>query len=197
MAAQRDIVILGAGHNALVTAFYLAKKGHKPFVLERRDVVGGSAVTEEFFPGFKLSTVAHASGPLLSEIANDMQLARHGLQMIEPAARLFAPSPDGSSVTFFSDHRATQKQIDRARIFARRGFHQHIDRLAHDSHGRHQDQRCDHADDHAGKNPRQVAGSKGRIGRRRFLVIASEAKQSSVPRGLDCFVTLLLAMTTE
>ncbi len=112
MAAQRDIVILGAGHNALVTAFYLAKKGHKPLLLERRDVVGGSAVTEEFHPGFKLSTVAHASGPLLSEIAEDMQLARHGLQMIEPAVRLFAPASDGSSITFFNDHRATQQQIE-------------------------------------------------------------------------------------
>ena len=112
MAAQRDIVILGAGHNALVTAFYLAKKGHKPLLLERRDAVGGSAVTEEFFPGFKLSTVAHASGPLLSEIASDMQLSRHGLEMIEPAARLFAPAPDGSSITFFNDHRATQQQIE-------------------------------------------------------------------------------------
>ena len=94
MAAQRDILIVGGGHNALVTAFYLAKKGHKPLVLERRSVVGGAAVTEEFHPGFKCSTVAHAGGPPLAEIVKDMQLARHGLEKLESPVRVFAPSPD-------------------------------------------------------------------------------------------------------
>ena len=65
VAAKRDIIILGGGHNALVTAFYLAKAGHKPLVLERRNVVGGAAITEEFHPGFKCSTLAHAGGPPL------------------------------------------------------------------------------------------------------------------------------------
>ncbi len=112
MANQRDILILGGGHNALVTAFYLAKKGHRPLVLERRDVIGGAAVTEEFFPGFKLSTVAHASGPLLPEIAADMQLARHGLQLSEPAVRLFAPSLDAQPLLLHSDLAATLRNIE-------------------------------------------------------------------------------------
>src|ERR1700675_4270089 len=103
MAAPRDVVILGAGHNALVAAFYLARKGFKALVLERRPVVGGAAVTEEFHPGFRCSTVAHAAGPLLPKIARDMQLSRHGLEMIEPKVRLLAPSPDGRALVLLSD----------------------------------------------------------------------------------------------
>lgn len=111
MAAPRDVVILGAGHNALVAAFYLARKGFKPLLLERRPVVGGAAVTEEFHPGFRCSTLAHAAGPLLPEIARDMQLARHGLEMIEPKVRLLAPSPDGRALALFSDPAATAREI--------------------------------------------------------------------------------------
>ncbi|MFZ3217121.1 MAG: NAD(P)/FAD-dependent oxidoreductase [Candidatus Acidiferrales bacterium] len=112
MAAQRDILILGGGHNALVTAFYLAKKGHKPLVLERRGIVGGAAVTEEFHPGFKCSTVAHAGGPLLADIAKDMQLARHGLETLESPVRLFAPAPDGRALVLHTDAAASARQID-------------------------------------------------------------------------------------
>ena len=111
MASPRDIVILGAGHNGLVTAFYLAKAGHKPLVLERRSVVGGAAVTDEFVPGFKCSTLAHASGPLLSEISRDMQLERHGLSMIEPTVRLFALEPDGRGLILHSNTGDSVQQI--------------------------------------------------------------------------------------
>jgi phytoene dehydrogenase-like protein len=111
VAATRHVVILGAGHNALVTAFYLAKKGWKPLVLERRAVIGGAAITEEFAPGFRCSTLAHSAGPLLLSVTRDMQLARHGLQMIEPAVRLFAPSPDGRALVLYSDHSASARQI--------------------------------------------------------------------------------------
>jgi phytoene dehydrogenase-like protein len=112
VAAARDIVIIGGGHNALVTAFYLARKGRKPLVLERRDVIGGAAVTEEFHPGFRCSTLAHSAGPLLPEIAHDMQLARHGLQMIEPLVRLSAPSPDGRALVLHSDAAASARAIE-------------------------------------------------------------------------------------
>ncbi|HZD94300.1 MAG TPA: FAD-dependent oxidoreductase, partial [Candidatus Sulfotelmatobacter sp.] len=64
MAETRDVIIIGGGHNGLVTAFYLAKAGFKPLVLERRPQVGGAAVTEEFSPGFRCSTLAHSAGPL-------------------------------------------------------------------------------------------------------------------------------------
>jgi phytoene dehydrogenase-like protein len=95
MAAIHDVLIIGAGHNGLVTAFYLAKAGLKPLVLERRSVTGGAAITDEFHPGFKCSTLAHAAGPLAPAIIRDMQLVHHGLEMIRPEVRVFAPSPDG------------------------------------------------------------------------------------------------------
>jgi len=95
MATAHNVVIIGAGHNGLVTAFYLAKAGLKPLVLERRPVAGGAAVTDEFYPGFKCSTLAHAAGPIAPAIVRDMQLERHGLEIIRPEVRVFAPSPDG------------------------------------------------------------------------------------------------------
>ncbi len=114
MPAKRDIVIIGAGHNGLVTAFYLAKAGLKPLVLERRAVVGGPANTEEFHPGFKAS-LAHASGPLLPEISRAMNLQRHGLQMLEPAVRLCAlGSPgDGRALLLHTQLAETQREIER------------------------------------------------------------------------------------
>ena len=74
MADNRDVVIIGGGHNGLVTAFYLAKAGFKPLVLERRAQIGGAAITEEFHPGFRCSTLAHAAGPIRPDIVRDMQL---------------------------------------------------------------------------------------------------------------------------
>lgn len=113
MAAVREIVILGAGHNALVAAFYLAQKGLKPLVLERRAMVGGAAVTEEFHPGFRCSTVAHAGGPPLASIVRDMQLNRHGLEKLESPVRLLAPSPDGRALMLATDPIAAARQIER------------------------------------------------------------------------------------
>jgi phytoene dehydrogenase-like protein len=113
VVVQRDILILGAGHNALVAAFYLAKKGFRPLVLERRSVVGGAAITEEFHPGFRCSTLAHAGGPPLASIVEDMQLAKFGLERLESPVRLFAPSPDGRGLTLFTDPAASAKEIDK------------------------------------------------------------------------------------
>src|ERR1044071_2746040 len=72
------VVIVGAGHNGLVAACYLAKAGLKPLVLERRGVVGGAAVTEEFHEGFRCSTLAHAAGPLVPQVVRELGLERHG-----------------------------------------------------------------------------------------------------------------------
>ena len=80
MPDTRDVVIIGGGHNGLVTAFYLAKAGFKPLVLERRAQVGGAAITEEFHPGFRCSTLAHTAGPIRPDIVRDMQLEKHGLK---------------------------------------------------------------------------------------------------------------------
>jgi phytoene dehydrogenase-like protein len=111
--AQRDIVILGGGHNALVTAFYLAQKGLKPLVLERRSIVGGAAITEEFHPGFRCSTLAHAGGPPLASIVEDMQLAKFGLERLQSPVRLLAPSPDGRALTLYTDPAASAREVDK------------------------------------------------------------------------------------
>src|SRR5207302_3380007 len=99
----RDVIIIGSGHNGLVTAFYLAKAGFKPLVLERRPQAGGAAVTEEFSPGFRCSTLAHSAGPLLPEIVADMQLARHGLKLVTPEIAVTALSLDGRALTLHND----------------------------------------------------------------------------------------------
>jgi len=103
MAAPRDVVIIGGGHNALVAAFYLAKGGLKPLVLEQREVAGGIAATSEFHPGFRVSTLAHTAGPLLPHIAADMNLAKQGLEMMEPGVRLTALAPDGQGFSLYND----------------------------------------------------------------------------------------------
>src|ERR1044072_4856929 len=97
------IVIVGAGHKGLVAACYLAKAGLKPLVLERREIVGGAVVTEEIHPGFRCPTVAHAAGPLLPRIARELELARYGLELIEPDVHLLALAPDRRHVSIFRD----------------------------------------------------------------------------------------------
>src|SRR5437660_5568486 len=111
MAETRDVVIIGGGHNGLVTAFYLAKAGFKPLVLERRPQTGGAAVTEEFSPGFRCSTLAHSAGPLLPEIVRDMQLARHGLKLITPEIAVTALSPDGRALPLHHDAKLAAQEI--------------------------------------------------------------------------------------
>src|SRR2546421_4912607 len=109
--ATNDIIIIGAGHNGLVTAYYLAKAGFKPLVLERREIIGGACVTEEFHPGFLCSTLAASTGPLLPQIVRDLQLERHGVEFISPAVRVFSPSVDGPSTTIYDDERRTADEL--------------------------------------------------------------------------------------
>jgi phytoene dehydrogenase-like protein len=104
-------MIIGAGQNSLVAAFYLARAGLKPLVLERRCVVGGAAVTEEIHPCFRASILDAVHGPLAPAIARDMELARHGAQFLEPAARLFAPHPDGRALLLHTDARKSAAAI--------------------------------------------------------------------------------------
>lgn len=103
MAETRDVIIIGGGHNGLVTAFYLAKAGFKPLVLERRAQVGGAAVTEEFQPGFRCSILAHTAGALVPKISRDMALEQHGLKLIRREIGVTALSPDGRSLALYDD----------------------------------------------------------------------------------------------
>jgi phytoene dehydrogenase-like protein len=111
MAETRDVVIIGGGHNGLVTAFYLAKAGFKPLVLERRPQTGGAAITEEFSKGFRCSTLAHSAGPLLPEVINDMQLERHGLKAITPEIGVTALSPDGRALSLYNDVKLAAPEV--------------------------------------------------------------------------------------
>jgi phytoene dehydrogenase-like protein len=97
---SHDVIIIGGGHNGLAAAALIAKAGRKPLVLERRGVVGGAAVTEEFHPGFKASTLAHTAGPLRPSLVRDLDLK---LETIEPEPRVFAPQPDGRALALFGD----------------------------------------------------------------------------------------------
>jgi phytoene dehydrogenase-like protein len=108
-----DCVIVGAGHNGLVTACYLAKSGLKTLVLEGREVVGGGAVTEEIHPRFRCSTLDHADGPFSSQIAADLNLSRFGLEMITPKVRLLALSPDGRHIGIYNDVSRTVSDIEK------------------------------------------------------------------------------------
>jgi phytoene dehydrogenase-like protein len=111
MPLGQRVVLIGGGHNALVTAFYLAKGGFKPLVLERREMVGGGAITEEFHPGFRASTLAHTLGPLRADIATDMQLDKFNCEILSPDPRVFAPTPDGKALFFYNDLRKTAASI--------------------------------------------------------------------------------------
>jgi phytoene dehydrogenase-like protein len=111
MAETRDVVIIGGGHNGLVTAFYLAKAGFKPVVLERRGLTGGAAVTEEFHPGFRCSTLAHATGPLRADVLRDMELEKHGLRLITPEVGVTALSPDGGAMVLYNDRKKAAEEI--------------------------------------------------------------------------------------
>ena len=106
-----DTIIIGAGHNGLTTAFYLARAGLKVLVLERRDIVGGSAITEEIAPGYRCSTLAHSTGPLRSTVVRDMRLAQRGVEFIQPDPRLIALAPDGRGLIFSADNGRTVEAL--------------------------------------------------------------------------------------
>ena len=112
----RDIIIIGAGQNSLVAAFYLARAGRKPLVLERRDVVGGPAAIEEFHPGFRASVIGDFHGPLAPIIARDMHLqhaAAPSRANHSPHARaaIFAPHPDGRALLLHHDAQKSSAAI--------------------------------------------------------------------------------------
>ena len=108
-----DVIIIGAGHNGLVAACYLAKNGLKTLVLEQRGTVGGGAVTEELHPDFRCSTLDHAAGPLSAQVAGDLNLSSFGLELITPEARVLALSPDGKSLCIYNDVGRTVKEIEK------------------------------------------------------------------------------------
>lgn len=112
MATTYDIIVIGAGHNGLTHAAYLARAGKKVLVLERRHVLGGAAVTEEVFPGFKFSVCSYVVSLLRPEIIRDLDLPRHGLEIL-PLDGTFTPMPSGDYLWRVNDHGKTYREIAR------------------------------------------------------------------------------------
>jgi phytoene dehydrogenase-like protein len=108
-----DAIVVGGGHNGLVTAGYLARAGLQTLVLERRDRPGGAAATSEIDSGIRVPTLANTVGRLRASVVRDLRLRDHGLVLIEPAVRLFAPQPEGGGLTLWSDVGRTVEELRR------------------------------------------------------------------------------------
>src|SRR5881296_3259437 len=121
-----DAIVIGGGHNGLVTAAYLARAGKKVLVLERRPRVGGAAVTEEIFPGFKFSMFSYVVSLLRPEIIRDLDLPRHGLHIL-PLESTVTPMENGDYLAAWGDHDETRRELYR---------HSPRDAEAYDEYGR-------------------------------------------------------------
>ncbi len=121
-----DAIVIGGGHNGLVAAAYLARGARKVLVLERRHVLGGAAVTEEVFPGFKFSVCSYVVSLLRPEIIRELDLPRHGFELL-PLDGTFTPMPNGDYLWRMNDHARTHREIAR---------HSRLDAEAYDEYGK-------------------------------------------------------------
>lgn len=126
MPNSYDCIIIGGGHNGLVNAAYLARAGKKVLVLEKRHLVGGAAVTEEIYPGFKFTEFSYVVSLLRPEIVRDLNLPAHGLEIL-PLPSTFTPMLNGDYIAFWDDHEETHNEIAR---------HSRKDADAYDEYGR-------------------------------------------------------------
>src|SRR5580658_3271235 len=108
-----DAIVVGGGHNALVTACYLARAKWRVLVLERRYVVGGACVTEEAFPGFKVSTAAYVNSLFRPEIVRDLRLRDYGFQLVERDPSSFSPFLDGRYLMLGPDREMNRREISK------------------------------------------------------------------------------------
>ncbi len=103
MEAPRDVIVVGGGHNGLATAIYLARGGLDVLVLERRDLVGGAAVTEEPWPGYRVSSASYVVSLMPDRVVAELDLKRHGYEVSIITPDYFVPFPDGTSLTLWGD----------------------------------------------------------------------------------------------
>src|SRR4026208_414244 len=111
MSASYDIIVVGGGHHGLAPAAYLARAGVKVLVLERRDILGGACVTEELWPGFKVSTAAYVNSLLRPEIIRDLELKKYGFAMMPRSPSSLQPYPDGRYLMMGPDKEMTHREI--------------------------------------------------------------------------------------
>ena len=134
MPQRYDVLIAGGGHNGLVAAAYLARAGRRVLVVEKRDLVGGCAVTEEIWPGYRVSTAAYLTSLLQDRIIRDLELERFGYRVDAKDPAFFSLFPDGRHLFMWQDRRRT---IDEIAKFSHRDaaryqeYEDHIERLAH------------------------------------------------------------------
>src|SRR5579862_5456318 len=112
MPSAYDVIVIGAGHNGLVAAAMLQRAGLATLVVERRDVVGGACVTEEVWPGYRVSTAAYLCSLLQPEIVADLDLERHGFQVYRRETAGFAPYLDGSWLMLHADSARTRAELE-------------------------------------------------------------------------------------
>ncbi len=111
MSAKYDAIIVGAGHNGLVAACYLARAGLRVLVLERRHIIGGATVTEELIPGFKFSRLAYVNSLFRPEIIRELRLKTYGFRLLPRNPSSFTPFPDGRYLMIGPDRESTKREI--------------------------------------------------------------------------------------
>jgi phytoene dehydrogenase-like protein len=176
VAVSYDAIVIGGGHNGLTHAAYLARAGKKVLVLERRHVLGGAAVTEEVFPGFKFSVCSYVVSLLRPEIIRDLDLPRHGLEIL-PLDGTFTPMLSGDYLWRVNDHGKTHREIAR---------HSRLDAEAYDEFGKAMQPMCHFVKpimnmvppDPTGFNPKDL--SKLLFLARRFQKLASDDRYNLV-----------------